>query len=202
VPLRRRLPAPRSGRPHHRRCPRPLRASPPRPCGVVGAPAPPGAAGARLLLGASRFQPTAGTRQAETRQPATHRCLRVRTRRRSDTPPPSTRGRPRAGAGAGASCDRYRSHCDHHRLTNHADGRKPRWGDTRLPAAFARMGTAVRSSVRSSAGVPGNTPMNGGSDFHRRSLSPSPTDGPKRDMRRGKLSSLASIRSRNRARAR
>ena len=38
----------------------------------------------------------------------------------------------------------------------HACGRKPRQGGTRPPAACARMGIAVRSSVRSSAGVPGN----------------------------------------------
>ena len=153
-------PARRSGRPRRRRCPRPPRASPPRPCGVVDAPPLPGVAGAPLLLGASRFQPTAGThqpeaRQVETHQAATHRCLRARSRPRSGTPPPSTHGRPPAGAGAGASCDRHRSHCEDHRVTNHADGRKPRRGDTRLPAAFARMGIAVRSSVRSSAGVPG-----------------------------------------------
>ena len=68
----------------------------------------------------------------------------------SSRPPPrhKPRGRPEAKAGRHPASGRFR-----------ADG------------------IAVRSSVRSSAGVPGNTPMSGGSDFHRRSLSPSPTAG-------------------------
>ncbi len=42
---------------------------------------------------------------------------------------------------------------------SHASGRGPEWGDTRPPAACARMGIAARSCLRPTCGVPGDAPM-------------------------------------------
>jgi hypothetical protein len=168
-----------SRRPHRRLFPRPLPASPPRPLGGGGA--------------RRRHDSVAAPR------PATRRSSRDPGRRRSGIPPRCTRGRPRAGAAAVASRD-------HRSAIAHADDRKPGWGDTRLPVAFARMGITVRSSVQSTAGVPGNMPMSGGRDIHRRPcllLRPQSPDGTPHAQKSCSLvfSSLAS-RSRKRARAR
>ena len=189
---------------HRRRCPWPLRASPPRPCGVAAPCTPRAVPPARCAVSTdSGDSPTGGSSCGAS--PSGHSAtghspmLASSTRRRSGTPPPSTRGRPRAGAGAGASCERRR-HASTGR--NHASGRKPRRGDTRLPAACARMGIAVRSSVRSTAGVPGNTPMSGGSDVHRRSLSPLSDRGPKRDIAAENFLRAPPAARRSRARAR
>ena len=50
---------------------------------------------------------------------------------------------------------------------SHASDRGPRWGDTRPPAACARMGIAARSCLRPTCGVPGDAPMGVVRDVHR-----------------------------------
>ncbi len=103
--------------------------------------------------------------------------------RRRGTPLRSTRGRPGGEAGAAASRAAAGSAQGRHEAQGptqqrhgrrgsaqprhgqrggsggHAGGRGPRWGVTRPPAACARVGSAARSRLQPTCGVPGDAPM-------------------------------------------
>ena len=115
---RRRFPPPRSARP------------PPRTgavCAHARCPLPPPLA--HTALSGAKLPPRAGRPSRRT-----DRCRR-------DTRPRCRRGRPRADAVAGASRD-------HRRAAGQTGGRKPRWGDTRLPAASGWASPSGRPSDR------------------------------------------------------
>ncbi len=110
-------------------------------------------------------------------------------RLRRDTPPRRTPDRPSRAGGAGASSPPPPSR-DRACAVTHACDRKPSWGCARPPAACAHMGIAVRSSVRSTAGVPGDAPMSGGRYVHRR-VPALFTDSPRKAGHSSRRSSLA-----------
>ncbi len=66
----------------------------------------------------------------------------------------------------------------------HAGGRGPRWGETRPPAACARMGSAKRSRLQPTFGVPRDAPMGVVRDVIGGSLLLSPTRLGERDTTR------------------
>ncbi len=163
------------------RCPRHRPASPPRPSGAVGARAHPSSQAGRSQAGRTRRRSARRSAHHSVPSPPIHfhrplarrLCLRRPIAGGREIQPGAVQVLLlRVHAVDLARAPSQERHAiataviaRPPRSPTHAGGRKPRRGDTRLPAACARMDIAEPSSVGSTAGVPGNAPMSGGSRY-------------------------------------
>ena len=154
---------------------------------------PDGRACARRLRAHAPTDGTCARRRGQRRAPASAAtpsgssgrrvCSGGRPRGRSSssaprgTRPRRRRDRPRAELDARGSCAIAAARL----RRQHACDRERGWGDTQLPAARARMGSAARSSRQPTAGVPRDAPMWGARMFIGGSLLSDPTGARERD---------------------